>query len=166
MKHRSSFDPDILLDIDLDSADIWTPTLSPRLFPTCDPEKTIVQHQEELKNGIRDGLLCGCCGQNTKLYKRTINAQMAVWLLVLVRVWRKTGTWVSVSEKPLVLYHKGGDYAKLKHWGLVVSAPTEPKDDKIGSGLWTPTERGCRFVDRKLLVPSHLVFSTTACTLT
>lgn len=140
------------MEIDLDR---WIPSVSSKMFPDTDPEMTVGEVQNLLKGGIRRGTVCKCCGQGVKLYKRPINVQMAVWLAVLVRVWERTRTWVAVGEKPLSLYHHGGDYAKLGYWDLVISRPDDPTTDEKGSGLWRPTERGQMFVRGQLLVPSH-----------
>jgi|GEM_PF-2279176 len=88
---------------------------------------------------------CIVCGQNVKIYKRNVHAEMAYTLIVLYKFnLLAAGAWVPVKE----LYTDGqaGDYAKLRHWGLA-----EPQDQRSthtnASGHWRITRLGCDFVE-------------------
>ncbi len=50
----------------------------------------------------------------------------------------------------------GGDYAKLRHWGLAELKPNDDDPSKKDSGLWRPTEKGRRFAYRQIRVPRYV----------
>ena len=103
---------------------------------------TIAEEKIRLRAEVHDGTTCGACGQFVKLYRRSINAGMAA---ALIRIYRasqdspSTAGWVDIREIPNV---RGGDYAKLRFWGLLEQAP---KGDGT-AGLWRPTVEGGQFV--------------------
>jgi hypothetical protein len=116
----------------------------------------------------KQGARCPCCKQYVKIYKRPLGAPMARWLIWLVRTWQhkfhlknlKTANndaWIDIRLAPV----RGGDYAKLLHWGLiehkldVVKKDNGAKDTK-DSGYWRPTFKGIDFVKGALKVPSHV----------
>ena len=80
---------------------------------------------------------------------------MAAWLIWLERRCEHTPEWIDVKEFPL----RGGDYAKLKHWGLAHASPGKTGAAKDGtsssSGLWRSTDKGRSWVYREIRVPSH-----------
>lgn len=97
------------------------------------------------------GVECPCCGRTCKIYRRVINRTQARWLLALVAAWRERGgAWISVHDDALK-GTRGGDYSKLRHWGLI-----EPSERVVGqSPAWRPTERGALFADGELEVPRY-----------
>jgi len=106
----------------------------------------------------RKPVSCPCCGQVVAKSRRTIYGSMAKWLieLVLKSVEARNG-YVEVRN----LRSKGGDYAKLRFWGLVEQKPNrDPK--KKESGIWRPTEEGRKFAFRTLKVPRAVfIFNNT-----
>lgn len=154
---------------------------------THDPDQATVS---DVKRWLRvtapKGAICPCCKQHVKIYRRVLGSQMARWLIWLVRTWETLlpergihprpaaqlhdrlspegpdhrDWWIDIKQSPV----RGGDYAKLVHWGLIEQKETElprkhrtdgarPKD----SGLWRPTCKGIDFVHRRIAVPSHVV---------
>jgi hypothetical protein len=100
---------------------------------------------------------CPCCGQKVKIYKRKLNANMARWLIWLVKAYRDARRWWSVNEGPVLQNRKGGgDFAKLVHWGLIREKPNEADSSKRTSGFWKPTKKGALFARMKIEVPSHV----------
>jgi len=75
---------------------------------------------------------------------------MAKWLIKLARaaVLSPEG-WVHTTE----IASKGGDYAKLKFWGLIEQKPHEDDPSKKDSGFWKPTSKGVEFVQARCNVP-------------
>ena len=130
---------------------------------------TIAQAKDWLRLRADKGARCPCCKQYVKIYKRVLGSQMARWLIWLVRTFeqlpeyaptmlanppaplRKIG-WVDIRQSPV----RGGDYAKLVHWGLVEQKQNNSEKDTKDSGLWRPTFRGIDFVHRRIMVPSHV----------
>jgi hypothetical protein len=93
-----------------------------------------------------EGVQCPCCNQTLKVYKRTIYSTTASWLQLLVAASCEGEDFVFVDVKDIDA--RGGDYAKLRHWGLVRPSPTGSN-----SGWWKPTEAGVEFVKGSLEVP-------------
>lgn len=136
--------------------------------PTVHPFSgtTIEEAQNYLRVHMKKGVACPCCRQHVKVYKRPLSAPMARWLVWLVRTWRalfyngqrpdKPGEkiWVDIRRAPV----RGGDYAKLVHWGLVEQKPKDANSNKDtkDSGMWAPTPAGIEFVRNRTKVPSHV----------
>jgi hypothetical protein len=144
---------------------------------------SIAQAKDWLRLRAKKGARCPCCKQYVKIYKRPLGAPMARWLIWLVRTWKyadkarygstprfsfdrrfeegtPNGVWIDVRKSPV----RGGDYAKLSHWGLVEEKPHVPgtkKDngavDTKDSGMWRPTFKGIDFVYKRIEVPSHVI---------
>ena len=98
------------------------------------------------------GVVCPCCGQFAKRYRRSIHAQMAAWLICLVRVWEREQDWVDVKTLPA----RGGDYGKLVLWGLARLRPNPNDPSKRTSGLWLPTTTGVEFAHRRLRISKYV----------
>lgn len=113
--------------------------------------ETAIAHVFSNRN---EGVECPCCGQFAKIYRRALNSQMACWLIWLVREAERAPEgpgWVDVKRSPV----RGGDYAKLVHWGLIEQCPND-NDAKRTSGLWRPTDHGVAFALGRVQVPSHV----------
>lgn len=117
---------------------------------------SIAEAKQFLRENIEEGCKCPCCGQEVKLYKRVLNAQMAWFLIALHRAPRLDGNWVDIKALDV----RGGDYAKTRYWGLV-----EVKDDptKRSSGLWRLTQKGLKFVHDQVRVPRHVLVYNGEC---
>lgn len=99
---------------------------------------SIAEAREFLRKNRHDGVKCPCCEQHVQVYRRTLNAGMARALIMIAR---GGGGWIDIR----VLDLRGGDYAKLRFWGLVEQRPSDdPK--KKWSGLWRVTQLGLQFV--------------------
>jgi len=152
----------------------------PGFVTSLDDSTSLGTAKAWLRKRARDkGAHCPCCRQWVKVYKRALNSQMARWLIWLVRTSEQqmnggaeaarvedpvhpregVGPWVDIKRSPV----RGGDYAKLIHWGLVEHKPNldkgKKKDgraDTRDSGMWRPTYKGIDFVYRRVVVPSHV----------
>lgn len=103
------------------------------------------------EEAFRQGSFCPCCDQYVRLQRRKLNSNMAMFLCSLVRAYRKTQEPVHYSN----LKFRGRDYAYLEAWGLARGTGRGPEDKGRVSGLWVPTLKGVRFVNRQETVPSH-----------
>jgi len=101
-----------------------------------------------------DGGECPCCGQTIKVYRRKLNANMARFLIRLVRQFKETQDWVKYTD--IRSEGEGRDYPYITKWELAITAPVTSSGDKKDSGFWKPTEKGIKFVQRLLKVPSHV----------
>ena len=77
---------------------------------------------------------------------------MVRWLVWLQEQYDASQDWVDVKARDT----RGGDYAKLSHWGLAQRRELTSPDATRTSGLWRPTARGTAFVRGELGVPSHV----------
>jgi len=105
--------------------------------------------------------LCPCCGKQSRIYKRRLHAEMALWLMKLVTLYQESG---GVSQTTVSIMCRGGWHLRaggtngtlLVHWGLIESATAE---NAAGApvGEYRPTTRGCWFVDRSIRVPAWVL---------
>jgi hypothetical protein len=128
---------------------------------------------EDAKKWLRErfgkGAPCPCCGQLVKLYRRPLNYSMAVVLLLMERYYRRVGVseqeWLHVPTyiTEAVAYHprgavaiRGGDWAKMKYWGLIEEKPETRDDGSPRAGYWRMTPLGRQFATRQAKVASHV----------
>jgi len=101
-----------------------------------------------------DGGECPVCGQTIKVYRRKLNANMARFLIRLVRKFKETQDWVKYTD--IRTDGEGRDYSYITKWGLAITAPAVRSADTKDSGLWKPTEKGIQFAQNLVKVPSHV----------
>jgi hypothetical protein len=109
--------------------------------PKYDPNTvTLAFCRQYLKDRIdrKHGVICPCCKKRCEMRKGTIGPKMIV---SLVKMYLKIHT---VKE----LRDHNGDYAKLRHWGLV---------EQLGRGLWRLTPRGRDFLHGDVEVPKRAI---------
>lgn len=99
------------------------------------------------------GVVCPCCDQLVKVYKRKLNVNMVRFLCSLVRIHLSRGrhSWVNFKDCEF----DGRDYPCVALWGLAETKGNEDSNKK-NSGLWRPTQKGIDFVLAGLRVPSHV----------
>lgn len=123
------------------------------------PDRTVEKARMWLHTVVREplGATCPCCKQMAKVYRRPITSTMARWLIALVRHHDQEPRYYSVQEDWSLAINKGtGDVAKLRHWGLIRSAPLKSESGARSSGLWRPTILGKRFVKSGATIDSHV----------
>ena len=107
---------------------------------------------------------CTLCGGRSKVYayKMGSYARVLCWLAYMDTKKSNLPSYVHKRES-LRRYHHvpssgaingGGDYAKLRYWGLIERMPKEPEQDKRSSGMWRLTKIGRRFVYGQITVSS------------
>ncbi len=105
------------------------------------------------------GADCPVCGRFAKYYSRAMNRPMVLALLEFYkRHQAHENGWVNYKD---VVYGAGalcsgvgGDYAKLKHWGLLEHKEAAGPND---SGIWRVTPKGESFLRGRITVPQHVV---------
>lgn len=127
----------------------------PELFDVWDREApgsadrmTVAEARDMIRRLLAVGVQCPCCGRTAKQFTRGWRPVMVSFLRWLVANYR--GEPLSISpwcdrDKP-----PGGDYGKVKHWGLATKHPE-------GGKVWSPTARGIDFVRGNLKVPASCV---------
>lgn len=115
------------------------------------PTVTIKQAKEWLRKRLHDGADCPVCNQRVQMYKRKLNSGMAH---ALFQIHNHAGMqWTRVQDMPDA--PKGGDYAKLRFWGLLESSGDRAGDGN-SAGLWRVTTKGRNFLYGKTKVPAYI----------
>lgn len=110
-------------------------------------ELSVSQARAALNDALVTGeaSVCPCCDQFVKLYRRKLNAGMAV---SLVKLFRSVGT--SYAHVPSTVGRESADQALLRYWGLL-------EEDGSRTGYWRVTALGEQFVLGKVTVRSHVL---------
>jgi hypothetical protein len=128
-------------------------------------ETTLNSAREWVRQNIDDGVRCPCCDQFAKVYRRTMTSAMARALIEMWKIYKDAGDireWIHVPSSlgPRFSAARGGDFAKMRYWGLVeeatgnVLSPTET--DSPHAGYWRITDTGIAFVEGRVTVPKHI----------
>jgi len=125
---------------------------------------TIQEAKQSLRANWEKGISCPCCGQFVKRYGRSITSSMAYGLILLHKYFVKNPSeeWLHVSSYfsdlniPSPVKQGMGDFAKLKYWGFIESAPEHRDDGSPRNGYWKITESGKMFAFGEMSVPSKI----------
>jgi hypothetical protein len=118
-----------------------------------DPLTTVGEARKQVQAAAEgDGVICPCCGQFAKVYRRSITSATARQLIVAWRFAR--GDPAEWFHLPSVVGY-GGDIAKVKHWGLLEEAVDVVREDGGRAGWWRFTALGSRWVRGLDAVPRY-----------
>lgn len=114
------------------------------------PESGALEHARQwLQDRLDDGEHCPCCTQFAKVYKRKINAAMALVLLEMLRAGGE-GEYVHLPT-----IRVGGDTAKLAYWGLIEEDEATREDGSKRTGWWRVTPLGVRYARNQVTLPKY-----------
>lgn len=115
-------------------------------------EPTLAEARKDLRESLDEGVVCPCCEQTARRYRRTIHASMASALL---NVYRANG--VVYAYVPDSLTHRqNADFAKLAYWGLIDAERETLRDDGSNrTGRWRVTDLGRRWARGETTVPKY-----------
>lgn len=113
-------------------------------------DMTLGEARDGLRELVEEGHRCPCCTQFAKVYRRKLNARMA---LAAIRLYR-AGAVREYVHLPSVA-GDGCEGGKLRYWGLVVEE-SERREDGGRSGWWRMTDLGERFVRAEVSVPKYV----------
>ena len=123
-----------------------------------DDYHTIEDAKRYIERHRDTGLRCPCCNSFLKVYKRKMHQEMAYLLIRLYKLrlsdYHHTNTLVALTGE---FRFRGGDWALLRHWGLIEKMPKNPLEDKKSSGFWRITTMGKLFVEGVAKMPSHVM---------
>ena len=139
---------------------------------TIDPNTTLTEATNYLRENFDKGAKCPCCGQFVKRYKRKLNASMA-YVLILIDRWDRcpmVGDYVqggeylhvpsylawSARRNPVMAAAIRGDWAKLKHWNLLAEWDTKRDDGSKRAGYYKMTSLGRAFVKGEIHAAAHI----------
>lgn len=123
---------------------------------------TIDEAKSYLRDNFDEGAECPVCRQRVQRYHRQITSSMAFGLLTIYIYFLKhpekrfvhVPTLAHDQQVPLAIF--GGDFAKLRFWGLIESKSGDRDDGSWRNGWWGITEKGYQFIQHKILVPKGL----------
>ena len=123
--------------------------------------RTLEEAKEWLRGKFAKGADCPCCGQFVKLYRRKLNSSMAYAMILLAKHQKEIGgAWFHVpdylSSVTSTATIRGGDWSKLRYWGLIESDESIRDDGSKRAGVWRVTEAGMAFAANDKSVPSHV----------
>ena len=104
-------------------------------------------HEAAVIQAGHRGSVCPCCRRRQFLYKRTINAEMAVFLIKLVKAWRRRPRFYHTSELIRTTTKAATDASYLVHWGLL---------ERGRHGQYRPTPAGLDFVHEQLKISAYV----------
>lgn len=113
--------------------------------------------QKELNN--KGHSICRCCGRVVRIYKRKLHAEMAIFLIKLVKKFEKEPRYYTTNELLKDARHLragGTDGGFLVHWGLIGKAPINNRAGAPASS-YIPTKQGIEFAHNRIKVP-HAVW--------
>jgi hypothetical protein len=118
----------------------------------------LLEAKELVEISKDNGIDCPCCGQFVKRYKRVINAQMAAALVAVYK--HEPNEFFHVGRFIITQGHLrtsgGGDFAKLRYWGLIEAQIGFREDGCKHNGHFRMTQKGRDFVQNKKRVESHV----------
>lgn len=94
------------------------------------------------------------------MYDRPITNSMAYVLILLHRVFQTQKDWLHVPSyltqmSAMGSAARGGDWVKLRYWGLIEGKKGERKDKSKRVGLYKITEEGHKFAKGEIKIPKY-----------
>lgn len=113
---------------------------------------TLEQARAAVRQGRDDGIVCPCCDQLVKVYRRKINAQMAMAAAWMAK--RGDGDYIDMTAAPPEIL-RNREYSRMALWMLVEAEPGR-KSNGSRRGRWRLTDLGRKFVSGEARVPQSL----------
>ena len=112
-------------------------------------ETTLAEARETVSAARDEGIVCPCCDQFVRVYKRKITHAMAEGLIKVFHESRHEECYIPdvLSER------ESADFAKLRYWGLIVPVPHPREDGSMRNGCWQVTFRGAAWIKNVNVVP-------------
>lgn len=127
--------------------------------PAPTAESTLAEARRWVAQHRGKGVRCPCCQRYARVYKRPLNYSMAYALMLIYEYFADHSDWLHVptylNGKGVVA--RGGDWAKMVYWGLIVGSGGIRADESKRVGNYKITEKGINFVEGRISVPSYVV---------
>lgn len=146
-----------------------------------EPTLRIVR-KEMFRKAESEATPCPCCSRLVKIYRRKLNASMALALIYIYKEklkWKalvdapgakvsfkpddkiSQGDWIHVEK--LLVREKAptgcrGYFHKLRHFGLLEQKSEIRDDGSNRNGYWRITWKGTEFIEERYKVPSYAIF--------
>lgn len=102
-----------------------------------------------------EGLICPGCGQFFKKYKKRCHTEMALFLIKLVKMWKRHMRYYTTRELFPKDHKATTEGVLLRHWGLIEVLEAH-NTAGAPAGSYRPTEKGLQFVHGVISIPSHV----------
>ena len=118
--------------------------------------------REALMDQLHEGVVCPCCDQYAKVYRRKLNSGMVRALIWLVRQSGQSTTpgsafpWTDVPATAPTWVQRSRELPKLAYWEMIEQRWNDADPTKRCSGIWRPTRAGERFARSEVPVSSHV----------
>ena len=123
-------------------------------------ETTIKEVKKYLHDNFETGAKCPCCGQFVRLYSRRLYISA---MLRLIELYKLGGGYHHMNEiNKKITETAGGDFAKLRFWGLIIEKPKD-NEEKRTSGYWAITEKGKQFVRGEISLQERIKLYNQKC---
>lgn len=103
-----------------------------------------------LRDQVVDGARCPCCNQLAKVYRRPINAGMALSIIKMLRFGGLEYQYIPAS-----IGAKSREEGKLRYWGLIEEELEVRREDGGRAGWWRVTPKGRDWVLERITVPKY-----------
>jgi hypothetical protein len=137
---------------------------TPYHFPAEARERSVEDIAQELwEHANAEGVYCPCCRQLAKVYRRAMTGSMAYAAVLLAKYFQapRVEPWLHVPSYLASLHQgpmtRGGDWAKLRYWGIIEQMPGERKDGSPRTGMYRMTKKGVEFARNEIMVPRRVV---------
>ena len=125
--------------------------------------KTIEEARREIfaEETFRKGSICPLCSRKVQLKKLSISRSQIGCLMMLYRLHLNNNDWeryFHMSDDINVPVFVGGNWAKLRYWGLIEEKAKQRGDgkDTLRSGFWRLTDKGKAFLKNLTVVPKYI----------
>ena len=114
----------------------------------------VLEGKRWVMENLEDGVICPCCNQFAKIYKRKLNSGMAI---TLIRIYNGVGVdWIHVKDfLRSNKFSNSHDWTLLRYWGILQAKYAEQCDQK-NNGYWRITQKGIDFIEKRVTVLSHV----------
>ena len=130
-------------------------------MPDLPADATLEEAKQWLRERFEDGAKCPLCGQYAKLYKRKLNSSMAHAMTLIYKYfeansdeWLHVPSYLSTISSSATV--RGGDWSKLRYWGLIEDQKGVRPDGSERIGYYRITDLGKQFVRCQVKVPKHV----------
>jgi hypothetical protein len=111
--------------------------------------------QEYLRQNVRRGTMCPCCGGSAKIWKRPLNSTMARGMILLYRLSPTPSPWIHFNRE-IGRKINCGEYGLLPWWGLTERKEGKRADGNPNSGYYRITEVGRAFTEDRLRISRYI----------
>lgn len=116
------------------------------------PLNTAKNYVNELRYR-KEGVVCPCCNQKAKVWKKSIVSTSVADLIMLVRLFDGEH---ALHKEDFTLTPKDRNFSQLVFWKLVYPEISNSKTSMRKAGMWVPTQEAYDFVTKVSKIPKYI----------